>query len=118
MIAFTCPVLENSSGTVALPNCTLAPPRFVGSGRLPAEACDCARFVPNNNTKLPGASGACDAKLAPLTTPPLEITGVCPPVCWPTLICTCPLRFCAGMEALAVIRTCAAGCCGVQVPAQ
>src|SRR5271165_5868924 len=93
----------------------LLPPKLAGKGRLLAAPC-AARLLPNSDTRLPGASGACAAKLAPLTTPPEEMVGGGLPVCWPTVTWTMPVRFCR--VALAVTATCEAGCCGTQVPAQ
>src|SRR5689334_15531685 len=59
-------------------NVTLTLDSEVESGIDNADAVAALRFVPKIDTSDPGATGTPDlSKLAPLSTPPAAITGVC-----------------------------------------
>jgi hypothetical protein len=49
----------------------------VESGTEEADFTPAAKFVPKIDTREPGETACPLAKLAPLTTPPFEMTGVC-----------------------------------------
>ena len=55
---------------------TVTPSKDVESGIVDADFIPAAKFVPKIETKEPGEIACPPAKLAPFTTPPLEMTGV------------------------------------------
>src|ERR1700733_14806100 len=58
-------------------NVTVTPPRLFDNGMVSAVASLLTSPVPKIKTSAPGDTGCLLAKLAPLTTPPLMMSGVC-----------------------------------------